>query len=245
MIKKVLLFVVIVALACYFLAAITVLNKPKEGQVCEQVEIIIEDSVEHCLINENDIQNYLVRKKIFPKGKQLQDIDLIQLEETLKKSPYIDQATCYKTATGSICIKVKSKQVILHIISENGEDYYLDHQGNTVPKASYFANMPIVTGNINKQYARQKLTTLGKIIQNDPFWNQQVEQIHVQANGKLEIIPRVGKHTILLGEPKDFKKKLEKLKVFYEKGISQVGWNKYSEISLEYNDQIICTKNKD
>lgn len=245
MIKKIFLLIVIVALACYFIAAITVFNQPKDGQLCEQVEIIITDSVEHSLISEKDIQNYLVRKKIFPQGEPLQKINLIQLEETLKKSPYIDQATCYKTASGSICIKVKSRQVIFHIISDSGEDYYLDNLGNPIPKASYFANVPIVSGDVSKKYAKQKLTTLGKIIQNDPFWNQQIEQIHVLSNGKLEITPRVGKHTILFGEAKDFKKKLDKLKIFYEKGLSQVGWNKYSEISLEYKDQIICTKNKD
>lgn len=245
MIKKFILLVVIIALAGYFIAAVTVLNKPKDGQICEQVEILIEDSVEHCLINEEDIQRYLVRKKIFPQGKPIQEVDLLALESTLKKSPYIDQVTCYKTATGSICIKVKSRQVILHIINDSGEDYYLDNSGNPIPKSTYYANMPIVTGHVSKQFAKQKLTNLGKIIQSDPFWNQQIEQIHVLQNGKLEIIPRVGKHTILFGEPKDFKKKLDKLKIFYEKGLSQVGWNKYSEISLEYKDQIICTKNKD
>ena len=36
--------------------------------------------------------------------------------------------------------------------------------------------------------------------------------------------------------------KFEKLKTFYEKGLNQVGWNKYSRISLEFNNQIICTK---
>lgn len=245
MIKKILLLVVIVVLAGYFIAAITVLNQPKEGQLCEQVDIAIEDSVEHCLINEKDIERYLIRKKVYPKGKLLQQVDLLELESVLKESPYIDQATCYKTATGAICIQVKSRQVILHVISDSGENYYLDHLGNPVPKSAYYANMPIVTGKVSKQYAKQKLTTLGKMIQNDPFWNQQIEQIHVLENGKLELIPRVGEHSILLGEPKDFRAKLERLRIFYEKGISQVGWNKYSEISLEYKDQIICTKNKD
>ena len=36
--------------------------------------------------------------------------------------------------------------------------------------------------------------------------------------------------------------KFERLKTFYEKGLNQIGWNKYSRISLEFNNQIICTK---
>lgn len=245
MIKKLLLLFAVVAFGGYFIATVSIWNKPKNGQVCQKVDIVIEDTVEHSLITPKDIQRYLEKKKMYPQGQVMQHIDLLQLEEELKKSPYIDRATCYKTASVSVCIQIQPRHVILHIISSNGEDYYLDHLGNPVSQASYFANMPIVTGQVSKQYAKQKLTTLGKIIQKDPFWNEQIEQINVLPNEKLEIIPRVGKHTILFGEPKDFKKKLDKLKEFYKKGISQVGWNKYSEINLEYKDQIICTKNKD
>ena len=143
-------------------------------------------------------------------------------------------------------------------VKEGGRHFYFDFRMNDTERHILYQNLERIVTSLAEQ-----LTLDSKwLVQytDDYGWQSfvitrdtiqmiieqiQREQIHVQANGKLEIIPRVGKHTILLGEPKDFKKKLEKLKVFYEKGISQVGWNKYSEISLEYNDQIICTKNKD
>ena len=31
---------------------------------------------------------------------------------------------------------------------------------------------------------------------------------------------------------------------FYQYGLSKVGWNKYSYINLEFDNQIICKKNK-
>ena len=37
-------------------------------------------------------------------------------------------------------------------------------------------------------------------------------------------------------------KRLDPMKIFYKKGLNQVGWNKYSRISLEFSNQIICTK---
>ena len=40
----------------------------------------------------------------------------------------------------------------------------------------------------------------------------------------------------------NFENKLARLKEFYQKGLNQVGWNKYSRISLEFSNQIICTK---
>ena len=37
-------------------------------------------------------------------------------------------------------------------------------------------------------------------------------------------------------------KKLERLRKFYRYGLAQTGWNKYSRISVEFDNQIICKK---
>ena len=61
---------------------------------------------------------------------------------------------------------------------------------------------------------------------------------------RCELVPRVGEHTILLGRPTNVEDKLGRMKEFYTEGLNKVGWNKYSQISLKYNNQIICKKNK-
>ena len=38
------------------------------------------------------------------------------------------------------------------------------------------------------------------------------------------------------------KKKLTRLEKFYKYGLSQAGWNKYSYINLEFDNQIICKR---
>ena len=40
------------------------------------------------------------------------------------------------------------------------------------------------------------------------------------------------------------RKKMDRLKKFYKYGLSQAGWNKYSYIDLEFDNQIICKKKK-
>ena len=47
---------------------------------------------------------------------------------------------------------------------------------------------------------------------------------------------------VYLGKLENFENKLARLKEFYQKGLNQVGWNKYSRINLEFSNQIICTK---
>ena len=58
----------------------------------------------------------------------------------------------------------------------------------------------------------------------------------------IELIPRVGNHTIVFGDANQIESKFEKLIVFYNKGLSNTGWNEYSVINLKYEGQVVCTK---
>ena len=91
------------------------------------------------------------------------------------------------------------------------------------------------------------------------FWKNQIVQINVTAEKGIELVPRVGNHIIYIGELpkydkrqngasviKDFtEKKLLRLEKFYKYGLSQAGWNKYSYINLEFDNQIICKRRKE
>jgi len=56
------------------------------------------------------------------------------------------------------------------------------------------------------------------------------------------MVPRVGEHIIYLGRPDHIERKLDRLEKFYRYGLSKAGWNKYSYINLEFDNQIICKR---
>ena len=227
MIKKLAIILLLVGLFCYFIAAVTVLNKPKEGLVCNGVEVVVEDSLQTGFIQSGEVLRLLESRKCNPTGQKMDQVMLSRIEEALRKNPYIEDVTSYKTPGGKVCVRVKQRLPILHVMSSDGQNYYLDRAGRQMPKSS-----------------RQNLTRLGRLIQDNPFWNHQIQQIHVLENGEVELVPRVGEHTILLGRPTNVEDKLGRMKEFYTEGLNKVGWNKYSQISLKYNNQIICKKNK-
>ena len=88
------------------------------------------------------------------------------------------------------------------------------------------------------------------------LWKNQIEQINVLPDHGIELIPRVGDHIIYIGHLPEAKnksergqmiadfvnKKMKRLENFYKYGLAQVGWNKYSYINLEFDNQIICKK---
>ena len=75
----------------------------------------------------------------------------------------------------------------------------------------------------------------------------------------IELVPRVGNHIIYLGNLPEsnilekrekeitafVNKKMKRLENFYKYGLSQAGWNKYSYINLEFDNQIICKKHNE
>ena len=61
-------------------------------------------------------------------------------------------------------------------------------------------------------------------------------------NQEVILIPRVGSHKIHFGLLVDIRNKLDYLYQFYTKIIPIKGWQQYSDINLNFKNQIICTK---
>lgn len=111
-----------------------------------------------------------------------------------------------------------------------------------MPIPNSAANVAIATGYIDKAFATKELYEFGMFLQKHPLWKAQIQQINVTPAKELELVPQVGDHIIFLGKPGNYENKFDRLKTFYKKGLNEIGWNKYSRISLEFNNQIICTK---
>ena len=91
-----------------------------------------------------------------------------------------------------------------------------------------------------------KLINFVKYIEDDSFWSAEIVQIvaSTMSSGDLEIelIPRTGRHTILFGQVDDVEDKLDKLLAFYQKGLSNIGWDSFRTISVKYKGQVVCTR---
>lgn len=245
MIKKLFILLFLVLITVYLVIAVTTLNAKSEEETCEGMELVINDSIDYGFITKKEIIRTLVKQKISPIGQKMNEINTRQLEDALKQHPLIGNVECYRIPNGRIGIEVTQRIPILRIMASNGENYYLDEKGKTMPTANNAANVAIVTGHVNKAFAEKELYELGLFLKDNPFWNAQIQQINVTPTKELELVPRVGDHIIFIGKPGNYENKFERLKIFYQKGLNQIGWNKYSRISLEFDNQIICTKKEE
>ena len=241
--KRTLVIVMSCLLGVYLIMAATVFNKSSELNVtCQSVHITIEKGVTEGFLTPQEIQKMLDAENIKPVGKAINSINTRQIEEKLKSKEIIEKAQCYKAQSGNLCIDVKERIPVMRVMAANGEDYYIDDHGNRMKNADYVCNLAIATGAVNHRYAKRVLAPVGKLIMQDPFWRNEVVQLNVLHDGTLELVPRVGDHIVYLGKPVGIKRKLERLRKFYKYGLNQAGWNMYSRISVELDNQVICKK---
>lgn len=242
MIKRILLVLSMLLLTGYLAVALTVLNRPTSGKECAGVDIVVADSASTCFITPGEIAGLLKRAKLYPVGWLMDSIRGKVIEQALEKNNFIANAECYKTPSGNLCIRVEQRIPVLRVFGRGGENYYVDEKGCLMPGGGHAAHLPVATGAVSREFATKELYELAMLLREDSFWNKQVQQINVTSEGEIELVPRVGNHLLFLGKPVSLREKLDRIRTFYGKALSTVGWNRYSRISVEFDNQVICKR---
>lgn len=242
MVKKILTLVTLVLLTAYLVvSAVAFSSAPKDG-VCKGVELQMSDGVEAGFMTVAEVVTLLKKNNIDPTGKPLDEVSLKVIEEGLERSPLIRNSESYKTMDGHVVVRVECRRPILRVMTTGGESYYLDEEGKMIDHIAKALYLPLATGYITREYAQKNLLPLAHYLWKNELWNAQITQICVMPNGDIELIPRVGDHTIVLGRPDNYAEKFDKLKAFYEKGLGELGWDRYERINIDYDGQVVATK---
>lgn len=243
--KKGILILLDIFIGVYLVLAITAFNKPDDhASVCSEVRINIEKTEPSGFLNEKDFKDLLAKNHILPIGQPMKQISVRQIEEQLTANELVEKAECYKTQAGHVCINIRQRIPVVRVMANNGEDYYVDNHGKAIKASGYTCDVIVATGQISRSYAQKRLAPLANEILADKFWKNQVEQLNVLGDGSVEIVPRVGEHIVYIGQPTGVARKLDRLRKFYLYGLSHAGWNKYSRINVEFDNQIICKQNR-
>ncbi len=257
--KKSILILLDFILLVYVLMAMISFNKPDESKkVCSGVNIQIADQSANGFLSAAEVKKILLNNRMYPLNFKMTNVQPRQIEDLLCKSPFVHTAECYKTKDNHVYISITQRLPIIRIKSQNGADYYLDDKGGIMPNSKYTSDLIIVTGNVSHSFAKSYIAPMANAIMGNDLWKNMIEQINVLPDHSIELVPRVGNHIVYLGcmpQTKYIEKRKElindfverkftRLVKFYKYGLSQVGWNKYPYINLEFDNQIICKKQK-
>jgi len=220
----------------------------REAVRCQEIVVNINPSSPR-FMDETEIADMIEKSGEPIIGNRLSAININLLETRLSTSSSLSNVQIFKKVEskgfsfkGKLVISLDERTPVLRI-KNSTEDYYMDMDGNKIPiSPKYVERILIASGTIPDPEIQKSLLKMADFVNKNDFWRAQIEQVFVQANGELLLLPQVGDYLIEFGTPDDCAVKFRNLKAVYQQGFKNLGWNKYRTISVKYRNQVVCTK---
>jgi cell division protein FtsQ len=224
----------------------------KSGVFCKAVKIYIPGN--QYFIDKEEVDNIINVHKHQLVGRNMESINLHDLEKRLKANPFIESAKVYADMDGVIKVEISQREPVMRVMNQAGQDFYIDQHGLKIPMSSNFtAKVLVANGYIDEAFGN-KLDTLhteiatelyktAQFINKDSLWSAQITQLYVTQDHEIELIPRIGTNRILLGNADSLENKFHNLLVFYKQALPQVGWDRYKLINIKFANQVVGVKN--
>ena len=239
-------------------------NKQHQNRVMKFPEIVIINDGNNAFLMDKDVEQRLKYNNIQLQGLKRKDINTNLIESIVVKMYEVRTASVHLNLDDTWKIEVELRKPLARIFNKQGESFYLDTDGKTMPPSPlYSAKILPFTGNISDQLDTLGVTEiinndslknikllpqiyyLSEYVCNDPFLSALVTQVQVDRNGDFVLIPIVGNQKINFGNPYNKKlveERFNKLLVFYKEALPYTGWSKYESIILKYKNQVVCKK---
>ncbi len=109
--------------------------------------------------------------------------------------------------------------------------------------------LPVFTGYPSEKFGLRKdsalnsqIKDLASFLNHDPFWSNQIQEVHISAEKTFHMTPLIGNQVIEFGDGNEFENKFHRLFIFYKEVITQTGFEKYTSIKLAFANQVIATR---
>lgn len=191
-------------------------------------------------ITHQTVSKLLIQNKEGVKNMPKETLDLNVLETTLNSNNLIASAQVYLNVNGELVAEVKQRKPIARVLSESS--YYVDTKGVFMPlSTNYSERVPLVTGTVDKTDL-VVVYNMAKKITEDEFLKQHVIEIHQNKDKTIALKLRKCDFEVYVGTLDQLDKKVNNLKVFYQKAMKDKVLDKYKKVNLQFDNQVVCTK---
>jgi len=209
-------------------------------------------------IPKQEKERLLISKKTISKqilkivGKDIRTVDLIDLDLTrietlLEKDSRIENVEVFINKSNTLKVEVEIRRPFVRVIANNGDQFYLDAKGVRVTTVKNQAiRVPVVTGDIdeftsnwlkNKKHNLNEVFTTAKALYKDDFLYALIEQIVIDENDMVTLIPKVGPK-LFIGDTSKLSQKLTNVKSGYKHILNREGWDGTDTLNFSIPNQI-------
>ncbi len=187
------------------------------------------------MVNKLLIQNYGPLINV-PKEKLV----LNTMEKVIEANEMVKSAQVYLTIDGELTSKIVQRKPIGRI--EGITKFYLDDEGKRMPfSVSHSARVPIITGKVTGKSLEDVYEIL-KYINTDEFLRKNVIGIHIVEDNKYQLKFRMENFVVDLGDIENLAEKFNNFRAFYIKANKDKTLEEFKTVSLEFDNQVVCTK---
>jgi cell division protein FtsQ len=189
-------------------------------------------------IDEKDIREIV--KKENPSGK-VGDLNIPALEKKINALPAVDSANVYLNLNGKLNLDIKQRVPVFRLNKE-GRDFYVDEKGTEFPISKTYSHpCMLVTGNVKKDEYEKLAELVGKIDKDD-FSKKYFIGISKDKDD-YNLLTSDGNYKVEIGDLDNIDFKVKGFKTFVEKYLVYQDPQKYSMVSVKYQNQIVTTLN--
>tara|TARA_R110000751_G_scaffold12457_5_gene42786 strand:- start:11124 stop:11873 length:750 start_codon:yes stop_codon:yes gene_type:complete len=169
-----------------------------------------------------------------------EDIVLNTIEKAIEANEMVKNAQVYLTVNGDLVAKVIQRKPIGRV--EGVAKFYIDEDGKPMPFSKYHsARVPIITGIVTNK-STEGVYEILTYVNSDEFLKKNIIGVHITEEQKYQLKFRMENFVVDLGHLGELEKKFSNFKAFYTKANKDKTLNDYKRVSLEFNNQVVCTK---
>lgn len=191
-------------------------------------------------ITEDAVNKLLIQNYGPVKNRPKEQLVLNTIEEVILSNDMVKSAQVYLTVNGELISKIVQRKPIGRV--EGISKFYLDDLGKRMPLSKHHsARVPIITGEITGKTLEDAYEILNYINEDD-FLRKNVIGIHIEEEGKYQLRFRMENFVVNLGGVDNLNGKFKNFMAFYVKATKDNSLESYAVVSLEYSNQVVCTK---
>jgi cell division protein FtsQ len=249
--KRIFIVVIWCLLGGSGLALLVAAINSKNSSLCQGLEVEINGGGKSFFMNKKELISMLEHEGLQDlRNKKMTGINLLKMENLLRSNNWVKDAQLYFDNNQMLKIRIQERQPVARIFSTAGTSYLIDSGAvqMSIPEKAVF-RLPVFTGYPADRFGLRKdsamnrqIRSLAIFLNQDPFWSNQIQEIHISGSRTFSMTALIGNQTIEFGDGNDYVHKFHKLFIFYKEVITQTGFEKYTGINVAYSDQVIATR---
>jgi len=186
------------------------------------------------------------------KGRNQYELDSDELKARVMQFPYIRDAVISKEMNGIVRIRVMER-VVMALTVIDGRNMAIDTEGFLLPdKEEFSEQFPKfllvsgisrlkVTGNGLRQIDHRDFDTISQFLEalsGSDYAKLLIRELHLAGNNMTYCMANQASTRFIVGNDGNFKEKLKKFEIFWQKVVSKKGFGFYETVDLRFRERV-------